>query len=318
MNKTIHPFRVMVEKEVCDCLRSWKFIMMAAIMVLTCLGSLYTALGNIGSLVKPGEPEGAFLFLKLFTATDGTLPSFSVFIGFIGPLLGVAMGFDAVNSEYNKGTLSRLLSQPIYRDTFLHAKFTAALLVIGTLFFSLGLSVIGCGLVAIGIPPSAEEFLRMMLYLLVSSMYVAFWLNLSILFSTVFRQPATSALAGISVWIFFSVFYGLILNLIGKSIAPSAYVPAAQVLRFQQVMQGLARLNPGELFNEATATLLMPSVRSIGPLTMERLSGAIPGTLSLGQSILVSWPQLTCLVAATAVCFGVCYYLFMRREIRPR
>ena len=78
------------------------------------------------------------------------------------------------------------------------------------------------------------------------------------------------------------------------------------------------RLAPSELFNDATSTLLMPSVRSLGPLTMEQLDGAIPSPLPLGESIKVVWAQLTGLVAATVVCFAVSYSIFMRREIRSR
>ena len=78
------------------------------------------------------------------------------------------------------------------------------------------------------------------------------------------------------------------------------------------------RLAPSELFNDATSTLLMPSVRSLGPLTMEQLDGAIPSPLPLGESIKVVWAQLTGLIAATVVCFAVSYSIFMRREIRSR
>jgi ABC-2 type transport system permease protein len=80
----------------------------------------------------------------------------------------------------------------------------------------------------------------------------------------------------------------------------------------------LVQIMPNELFSQATTTILMPSVRSLGPLTMEQVSGTIPGPLSLGQSLMVVWPQVTGLIAATVVCFAISYYLFMRREIRPR
>ena len=86
------------------------FIILIGIIALTCMGSLYTALTNISEAIKPNDPDGSFLFLKLFTVSDGTLPSFVLFINFLGPLLGIALGFDAVNSEQNKGTLSRMLS----------------------------------------------------------------------------------------------------------------------------------------------------------------------------------------------------------------
>lgn len=316
--KTISPFWVIVHKEIGDNMRSWRFIILLFIIVLTCAGSLYTALTNIQAAIKPNDPDSAFLFLKLFTVSDGSLPSFSVFISFLGPLLGIALGFDAVNSEQTKGTLSRILSQPIHRDYLINAKFVASLIVIGTLLFSLGFLVMGFGLIAIGIPPTAEEFLRVVFFICVSVVYVSFWLCLAIFFSIKFRQAATSALACIAVWLFFSVFYNMILNLVGKALSPSEYAAPTQIIAYQRFMLGLLRFAPSELFSEATSTLLMPSVRSLGPLTMEQLHGAIPSPLPLGQSLLVVWPQLTGLIAATVVCFALCYGSFMRREIRSR
>src|SRR5699024_9527646 len=89
-----------------------------------------------------------------------TLPSFVTFVTFLGPLLGIALGFDAINSERNKGTLTRLMSQPIPRDYVLNAKFVAAILVNIVLFFTLGLLVMAFGILILGIPPTWEEFLR--------------------------------------------------------------------------------------------------------------------------------------------------------------
>ena len=318
MNKIQNPFWVIVRKEVADHVRSWKFIILIAIIALTCMGSLYTALTNIGAAIKPNVPDGSFLFLKLFTVSDGTLPSFVIFINFLGPLLGIALGFDAINSEQSKGTLSRILSQPIHRDYLINAKFVGALIVIGSMLLALALLVMGFGLIAIGIPPTAEEFLRIIAFVVVSIIYVAFWLNLSIFFSIKFKQAATSALACVAVWLFFSVFYNMIINLVGKAISPSGMASAYQVISYQKFMLNLLRFAPSMLFNEATTTLLMPSVRSLGPLTMEQVHGAIPSPLPLGQSLMVVWPQLPGLIAATVICFALSYGSFMRKEIRSR
>ena len=318
MNRIYHPFWVIVNKEVSDHVRSWRFIIMIVLIALTCMGSLYTALTNIGDSIKPNDPDNAFLFLKLFTVSDGTLPSFVVFISFLGPLLGIALGFDAINSEQNRGTLSRILSQPIHRDYLINAKFVGALIVIGIMLFSLGFLVMGFGLIAIGIPPTAEEFLRMVFFIIVSIFYVAFWLNLSIFFSIQFRQAATAALACVAIWLFFSVFYNMIINLIGKALSPSGFASDYQIISYQRFMLNLLRFAPSQLFSDATTTLLMPSVRSLGPLTMEQVHGAIPSPLPLGQSLIVVWPQLTGLIAATVVCFALSYVSFMRREVRSR
>lgn len=120
------------------------------------------------------------------------------------------------------------------------------------------------------------------------------------------------------IWLFFSVFYTMIVNLVAKALSPSQLASPYQIVSYQKFILGLMRLAPSELFNEATTTLLMPSVRSLGPLTMEQVQGAIPSPLPLGQSLLVVWPQLTGLIAATVICFALSYVIFMRREVRSR
>lgn len=317
-NSIASPFWVIVNKEISDTVRSWRFLIMLALIVLSCMGSLYTALDDFSKAIKASSPEDTFFFLKLFTHSDGTLPSFIVFVSFLGPLLGISMGFDSINSEQNNGTLSRILAQPIFRDFILNAKFIAALIVLGILFFALALLVLGFGLLFIGILPTAEEFARIVIFSVVNVIYVAFWLNLSILFSVKFRHAATSALAGISIWLFFSIFYSMIVNLIAKGLAPSVFLSENQAVAFQRFIQNIMRINPGQLFNDATTTLLMPTVRSLGPLTTEQISGAIPSPLPLGQSLMLVWPQATALIAGTIVFFAVAYTMFMRREIRSR
>ncbi|HWB94729.1 MAG TPA: ABC transporter permease [Puia sp.] len=318
----LHPFWVIVGKEMSDHIRSWRFIILLSLIGLTCFGSLYTSLNNIGT-PKAGPPgaNGAFFFLQLFTATDGTLPSYVVFLNFLGPLLGIAMGFDAVNSELNRGTLSRLLAQPVHRDYLLNGKFVASLLVIATLFFSLALLMTGLGLIFIGIPPTAGEFLRVIAFTLLTVLYVAFWLNVSILFSVRFRQPATSALTAIAVWLFLTVFYPILVRLVAKAFAPDPGPVAMMdgtLAGYQHTVVNLLRFAPGQLYSDATTTLLMPAVRSLGPLTMEQVTGAIPNPLPLGESVLIVWPQLVGLVAATFGCFVLSYISFMRKEIRAR
>ncbi len=310
------PFSVLLQKEISDQVRSWRFIILISLVILTSLGSLYASLGSFARLVKPSDAEGAFFFLRLFTLSNGKLPSYIMFISFLSPLLGIGLGFDSINSEFNRGTLSRILSQPIHRDNILNAKFLAPLIIISVMFFSLGFLVMGSGLIALGIPPTAEEFIRIILFILTSIVYVAFWLNLSVFLSVKFRQPATAVLMGIAIWLLFTVFYPMIINLMTQAFEPSRYAPIHSIFAFQKIKFLLMQLVPGQLFNEATTTLLMPGVRSLGPMTVWRLQGAIPSPLPLGQSILLIWPQLTGLIAATIVCFVLSYVSFMRLEVR--
>jgi ABC-2 type transport system permease protein len=315
---SLRPFWSMVQKEITDHVRSWRFLILLGIIVLTCIGSLYSSLSSMMKSGGASNGENAFFFLNLFTLSDGTLPSFFVFVAFLGPLLGISLGFDAINSEQSKGTLSRILAQPIPRDYVLNAKFVAGVIVAAVMFFTLAFLVLGTGLIVLGSPPTPEEFLRIIFYTLLSVVYVSFWLNLSILFSVRMKQPATSALSGLAVWLFFTVFYPLIINVILKSIQPSQFAPPAALYLYEKFRFSLVQIIPNELFSEITSALLMPGVRSLGPLTMEQLHGAIPGPLPVGQSLLIVWPQLTGLIALTLLCFVLSYLSFMRREIRSR
>jgi ABC-2 type transport system permease protein len=98
-----------------------------------------------------------FAFLSLFTTSGQSLPSLVSFVVFLAPLLGVALGFDALNSERSQRTLSRLMSQPIHRDAVLHGKFLAGLGVVRLALTALVVIVGGVGIVLLGRPPSAEE-----------------------------------------------------------------------------------------------------------------------------------------------------------------
>lgn len=312
------PFQVMVAKEVADHIRSWRFILLLALIVLTFFGSLYVSLTNLKSAVSNlKDAESAFVYLKLMTTTDGSMPPFHVFLNFLGPLLGISLGFDAINSEQNNGTLIRVMAQPVYRDNLILAKFVSAVVVVSYLFIALALLVIGSGLFITGVMIEPVEILRILSFVLISILYVGFWLSLAILFSIVFRQTATSALAAIGVWLFFTIFYQILVNVVVRALLPKqAVLTELAVIKYNQMILNLLRVAPSQLYSDATTTLLMPSVRSLGPLTMEQMAGAIPSALPFKESLMVVWPQVSGLLAATVLCFAYSYSLFMRREIR--
>lgn len=317
LNNNLYAFSILMKKEIADHIRSWKFIILLAIILLTCVASLHSALQILKNTAPvPNDPDAAFFFLKIFTTSDGTIPSFHLLVGFLGPLLGICLGFDAVNTEFNGRTLGRILSQPVHRDYFLNAKFMGALTVIGVLFISLILLTVGAATLLIGFPPTLVACNRLVLFALLTIVYVAFWLNLSILFSIRFRHSATSALVAIAIWLFFTVFYPIIINIVAKAAQPNPYASHMEIMQYQDFILTCMRFAPSQLYSDGTNILLMPSIRSLGPLHMEQLQGAIPSPLPVWESIKIAWAQIIALVACTILCFAASYYFFMRKEIR--
>jgi len=271
-----------------------------------------------------GMAKPTLLFLWLFTST-GQLFSFVQFIGFFGPLIGIFLGFDAINRERVSRTLSKLASQPIYRDSIINAKYLAGVTTIAVVLVGIVLIISGLGIRLIGVVPGSEEVLRLAIYVITSILYVSFWLGIAILFSVVFRSTATSALASLAVWIFFSFFVGLGAGFMANAVAPisqsGSNVDPNVLVKHEEVKRTVSLLSPMNLYNDATTTILDPTRKTtrglvfVGPL--ERLSlSRFQNPLPLLQSLIIVAPYLISIIAITFVCFGVCYLVFMRQEIR--
>jgi len=305
-------------KEMADNFASKRFLIMFALILLAGMSATYTAAQAIRNAV-PTSSSGStpFVFLLLFTVSAGMLPSFTSFVSFLGPLVGLSMGFDAINGEYARGTLSRILSHPIFRDSVINGKFLARVGTIAIMLVSISLVLAGLGLRLIGVPPSAEEILRLLFYLTIAVVYVAFWMSLAILFSILFRQAATSALAGIAVWIFCTFFMSMIAGTTAQALVPVDQQNPQTVIAQVNASMAISRLSPVTLYQEATGIILDPGARTLSPLVMqsEQIS-MVPGSLKLGQSLLLVWPQMVGLVTMTMICFAISYARFMRQEIR--
>lgn len=311
---------VIVKKELADHFSSYRFTIIFALIAMVSLITAYMVGLNIRQELE-GVAKPRFIFLMLFTA-PGALFSLVQFVAFFGPLVGLVLGFDTINRERNEGTLSKLLSQPIYRDVVINGKFLAGVVMITIMMVSIVLVITGLGLLVMGIVPGVEEIWRIIMYLIISIIYISFWLGVAILFSILFRSTATSALAALAVWIFFSFFVSIGANVVANALASdtSPQNPEA-VMQQAKIVKSLKLISPMELYTDATATIIDPmrkstrSFISVGPLenlSMSRFQGPLP----LSQSILIVIPYIISLVAITIICFAVSYTVFMRQEIR--
>lgn len=307
-------------KEMADHIHSRRFLILLCLIVLTSVASIY---GAVSVMAQGGSAEASgisdYLYLQLFTASGGSVPSFTTFIALLGPFVGLTLGFDAINSEQAEGTLNRLVSQPVYRDSIINGKFLAGAALIAVMVFSMGCFITAVGMFVIGTAPDAEEIGRIFWFLVFTCVYICFWLALSILFSVLCRHTATSAMLGIACWIFFALFMSMVVSMMVSLLCPPDQISTmGQLMDSYNLQLGLNRLSPYYLYSEAVSTIMNPSVRTTNIILPQQLNGAISGYLSLGQSLLLVWPNMTGLLAAAAVIFAVSYIIFMRREIRSR
>ena len=319
----MHGLFTLFRKELEDHFSSVRFLLISALIVM--VGVIIASM--VGMSIQEesrGMAKPTLLFLWLFTST-GKLFSFVQFIGFFGPLIGIFLGFDSINRERVSRTLSKLASQPIYRDSIINAKFLAGMTTITIVLVGIVLIISGLGIRLIGVVPGSEEVLRLVIYVIISILYISFWLGISILFSVAFRSTATSALASLAIWIFFSFFVSLGAGFMADAVAPISQsgtnVDPNVLVKHEEVQRTVSLMSPMTLYNDATTTILDPTRKTtrgvilMGPL--ERLSlSRFQNPLPVLQSIIIVAPYLISIIAITFLCFGVCYLVFMRQEIR--
>lgn len=302
-------------RELFDNLTSARMLVLELLVILLGGVVVYFAVDQIRNTTA----EDPFLFLRLFAPPGQSLLSFVVVLSILVPVIAIGLGFDAVNGEYNRRTLSRILAQPIYRDALLLGKFLAGLATISISLITLWLLVVGFGLIRLGIPPSGEELGRMGMFLLITIAYAGVWLALAMLFSIVFRSTATAALVALGLWLFLSLLWPALAQVLGEAISPSDIrfamlgLPTPDTVAWQQ---GLARISPGTLYGEAVVAMLSPDAQSLTTLLAQFQGRVMGAPLSLGQSILSTWPQIVSLIAGMILLYVVGYVSFQRQEVR--
>ena len=318
MRRSGSPFTgagVVLAKEAADQLSGTRMVVIEALVFLIALVLAWFSTTTIRESIGQSQ----FLFLRLLTMAPDPIPfSFIDTVGLVTPIIAIALGFDAVNAEFNQRTMSRILAQPIYRDALLLGKFLARLLALSIALLSLWFLVLGVGFLRLGLPPSGEELVRMVGFLVATIAYGGVWLAVAFLFSILFRAPATAALAALGFWLVFSFFWSLIIKpLLATLIAGPPEDIFGPNLAYIQTSQVLDRISPNTLYAEIALALLQPATRTLGPVFISQLRGALFGTpLPAAQSFILVWPQITGLIAAMILIFAAGYIVFQRQEIR--
>jgi ABC-2 type transport system permease protein len=308
-------------KEYADHLGSARMRVLEWLVVLSGIGVVAVAIISLRETVTRDQ----FLFLSLFLyqREDSAVPSLLGLLSILIPLVAIGLGFDAINSEFNRRTMSRILAQPIYRDALLLGKFLAGLCTLATGLTALWLLVVGSALLTMGVPPSGEEVARSLAFLLIAIAFAGVWLAIAMLFSVIFRSAATSALCALGLWLFMTLVWPILVPVLVPIFATPDPIAARVGLPSDSQVDwflGLSRLSPGSLFGDASLAVLQPDpnmtrIPTIGMLG--QIQGMVRGgALPLNESLMLAWPQITALIAAVIVVFAITYVVFQRQEVR--
>ena len=311
-------------KELRDQFGSRRFLILFGLIVL--LGGLSAYQGvdfirnNVGSS-----------FVNIFSGARMSFSFIQVMV-FFGPILGLALGFDAVNKERTNGTLSIVLGQPIYRDSVINGKFIAGAVALTTLAFTTIAIMCGMSIPMVGFAPTLEEALKIVSLALLTTVYLLLWLSLGILYSTVFKKTSTSILFSIATWMTFSIVISIMAFALSSVLVP---VPAGDIIgipggqsgqggqrfsvspEYMEAMQerqalqtAIQKISPTRLYQETASAILGVGSFGIGRQEFSR-------TTTLGEALANNWANIAALTVVMVAAFAASYMMFLRTEIRP-
>ncbi|WP_298665275.1 ABC transporter permease [uncultured Methanofollis sp.] len=124
----------------------------------------------------------------------------------IGAVLGIAMGFDLITAEKESKSLKILLSHPVYRDEVITSKamggVAAIALAMGVVFL-LSLAV----LLISGVVPDVEEMVRIIIFGLISFLFVFSFFAIALFMSTVAKNSGNALIGSLAILIIVGVFF---------------------------------------------------------------------------------------------------------------
>jgi ABC-2 type transport system permease protein len=315
-------WRTIAAKELADHLASVRFFVLLLVVAVAAIVPLLFISSDISSQA-PSLSGTPALFLALFVVGSSSIGGVTTvaFVALLVPLVGIAFGFDGINSERSGGTLARLLAQPVHRDDVVNGKFAAGIAVIALMLAALVALVAATGIMRLGIIPGAEEVARVIAWFLATVLYASFWLAFALLLSVVIRGAASAALIGFGSWLALILFGQYLLPIIAGVLFPANTTGTANdFFASTSAQQLFLRLSPATLYQDIVTALMNPATKSVlgvgnlGQYVSSR--EALPTLLSLDQSILLIWPQVVVLVALTVAMFALAYVLFLRQEVR--
>lgn len=171
---------LVIKKEFRDLMQSKRFLMIFGALLLVVILSMSQGVGEYNDALdeykeitsRIGESEG--LRQQFMPEKPSILLIFntmtSYFISF-GAVLAIAIGFDLISREKEEGSLKSLLSHPLFRDNIIIGKLCGALATLGLVMVVVIFTCTGM-LMIYGISPSSNEFLRILLYMGFSLVYM--------------------------------------------------------------------------------------------------------------------------------------------------
>lgn len=308
-------------KEITDAVRNKLFLITLGLLLLLAVVSI--VLGAIQVRAQMSEYNSSIELLKSMGKTD--LPAkpnlnpiavskgYVNYLGMIGALMAMILGNHAIVKERRSGTLKLLLSRPVFRDSLLNGKLLGNLGILAAISAMVGVITIASLIIIGNISLSGNEIIRLMLFFIMSFLYMSFFLTLSVMLSLAVSQGNKAILLTIIMWLVLA----FIFPQIGDTMDMDNQLPGGFFAQMGMTRDQESKVLEKFKFYET----LRDSIEEMSPTKhFERVSFALlnikPGfenntTLEILQ---LKWINLIGLTVPSIILCLISYMIFLRRE----
>jgi len=300
MKRNIGNVFVIAQKEFADNLWSMRFLALLSIVTLIIFSVSYRAATDGSEVFKQG----------------GNFIDVTQIIALFLPLIGIALGFDIIVKERKSASLNVLLTHPVFRDNIIAGKIIGAM---ATLALVVGIAVIasvGTVLAVTGVQVTFLELERILIFAVLTFLYISIFLSISIFFSTISKSASNSFIYGIAVWLTMVVVFGAVIFVIA-SIATEQTSSDSSLFYKPRLELNAQMQKFTPLYHYAETVKGVPSFSWGGVnVRTSKLSGGIFDTgSSLDKWFEEYWENLVVLIALPIILFIASFIAFLRQDI---
>jgi len=139
-------------------------------------------------------------------------------IVFLLPIFIVALTFDLMSKEKERGVLGLVLAHGVSKTAFIIAKGTARALLIFALLLVVGLAAVFLTEADLG---NSSMWYRFFLWFLVVSLYAFFWFALALFVNSLNKPSVTNGVILANIWLVFVVVVPALVNVIATTLFPA-------------------------------------------------------------------------------------------------
>jgi len=212
-----------VRKEFTDHLTSMRFIIILALLLIISAVAMYQGIDDYNKRLEDykecisqiKEEEGPHRILK--PSIMFIFQRMSSLMAIFGAVLGITMGFDLITREKESRSLKSLLSHPVYRDEIIIGKALGGILA---LVFAMGIALIilFATLLILSIVPNMGEFWRIVLFGVVTILFLPTYFSIALMASTVSKDSGRAFMCALIISFVISLGVPLVGGIISESV----------------------------------------------------------------------------------------------------